>query len=74
MAKSCNSVDDCLLAQIINNAALPVKVRTGVSWPFAVPWISNAGLFHNIMVVFNNIYCVLCYLHNGQQEGCFSLI
>lgn len=30
------------IAQIVNNAALPVKVRTGISWSFTVPWISNA--------------------------------
>ena len=59
MEKSCNSVDDHLLAQIIGNAALPVKARTGIPWSFAVPWISNAGLFYSEMVVFTNIYCVL---------------
>lgn len=43
MEKSCNSVDDHLLAQKISNGALPVKARTGVPWSFAVLWISNAG-------------------------------
>lgn len=57
--KTYNSVDDCLIAQIISHVVLPVQVRTGVPWSFSVPWISNAGLFHNKIVVFNNIHCVL---------------
>lgn len=72
--QTCNSVDDRLLAQIVSNVASPVKVRTGVSWSFAVPWLSNAGLFCNKMVAFNNIYSVLCYLQKGEQEDSFILI
>lgn len=67
MGKSCNSEGDHLLAQTISNVAVPVEVRMGISSSFAEPWISNTGLFHNEMEVFNNTCCVLCYLRNGEQ-------
>lgn len=74
MGKSCNSVHDHLLAKIISNAALPVKVRQAFPGHLQGSGFLNAGLFYNKMVAFNNIYWELYYLNDGKQEGCFNLI
>lgn len=73
MEKSCNSVHDHLLAQIPSNAALPVEVSQAFPGHLQCTWFLNAGFYYNKMVVFNNIYWELYYLHDGEQEGCFSL-